>query len=287
MFLKFVKKHGRQAGEGMIHFKNERGFTLVELLVGLLAAAAITYAAMSLYVTEHKQLLVQEQISDMQGNIRSATEMLASAVRKAGFNLPETLYPLETHDTSPDTITVTFDSGALDGVKSIYDMADPTDELRCAHGDDISGLKDGDWAYIYDSDAKIGEFFQTTRVLAGPPRIQHSTMALSRNYLASSDILKIGRIKFFIDQSDSTYPNLMIQTYGSAPQIFAENIIDLNFRYFLASGAIVTQTNTPNEIRMVEIDVLGRTSSPDPEFFQDYRTRNFTLRVKVRNLGFN
>ncbi len=67
----------------------------------------------------------------------------------------------------------------------------------------------------------------------------------------------------------------------------AENIIDLNFRYFLESGAIVTQTNTPSLIRMVEIDVLGRTESADTEFFQDYRTRNFTLRVKVRNLGIN
>jgi hypothetical protein len=79
----------------------------------------------------------------------------------------------------------------------------------------------------------------------------------------------------------------MIRVYGSQPVIFAENIIDLNFRYFMANGAIVTQTNTPEQIRMVEIDVLGRTSSPDPEFHQDYRTRNFTLRVKVRNLGFD
>lgn len=269
----------------MIYADNQRGFTLVELLVGLLAIAAITYAAMSLYITEHNQLLVQEQISDMQANMRAATEMLGSAIRKGGFNLPETLTPIETDDTGPDTITVTFDSGALVAVKSMYDMVSPTDELRCDHSDDISKLSDGDWAYIYDTDASVGEFFQATRVLAGPPRIQHSTMSLSRNYPAGSNILKISRIKFFVDQSDSTASNLMIQVYGSQPEIMAENIIDLNFRYFMESGAVVTQTNTPDLIRMVEIDVLGRTESADTEFFQDYRTRNFTLRVKVRNLG--
>jgi prepilin-type N-terminal cleavage/methylation domain-containing protein len=270
----------------MIYADNQRGFTLVELLVGLLAIAAITYAALSLYIAEHNQLLAQEQISDMQANMRTATEMLGSAIRKGGFNLPETLTPIETDDTGPDTITVTFDSGALVAVTSMYDMVSQTDELRCDHADDISKLTEGDWAYIYDDVAKVGEFFEVTRVLAGPPRIQHITMALSRNYPAGSDILKISRLKFFVSPNDdSTSSNLMIQVYGSQPEIMAENIIDLNFRYFLESGAIVTQTNTPSLIRMVEIDVLGRTESADPEFFQDYRTRNFTLRVKVRNLG--
>ena len=164
-------------------------------------------------------------------------------------------------------------------------MTSQTEELRCVQGDDISKLSEGDWAYIYDDDANVGEFFEVTRVLAGPPRIQHITMALSQKYLAGSNILKISRLKFFVDQSDSTDSNLMIQVYGSQPEIMAENIIDLNFRYFLESGAIVTQTNTPGQIRIVEIDILGRTASPDPDFENEYRTRNFTLRVKVRNLG--
>ncbi len=265
---------------------NQHGFTLIELLIGLLAAAAITYATLSLYLTQHKQLLIQDEISDLQGNIRASTEMLASAIRKAGFNLPNPLSAIETHDTGPDTITVTFDSGALAGVKSTNDVVDPYGEFRCANGDDISKLNEGDWAYVYDPDVELGEFFEVTRVLAGPPRIQHITTALSRNYPAGSDISKISRIKFFVSPNDdSTSTDLMIQIYGSQPEIFAENIIDLNFRYFLESGAIVTQTNTPDQIRMVEIDVLGRTGSPDPEFFEEYRTRNFTLRVKVRNLG--
>ncbi len=134
----------------MIYANNQRGFTLVELLVGLLAVAAITYAAMSLYITEHNQLLVQEEISDMQANIRTATEMLATAIRKGGFTLPATLTAIETGDTGPDTITVTFDSGALVAIKSRYDMVSLTDELRCDNGDDISKLYEGDWAYIYD-----------------------------------------------------------------------------------------------------------------------------------------
>lgn len=267
--------------------RGEGGFTLVELLVGLLASAILTYAALSLYVTQHKQMLVQDEIADMQGNIRAATETLATAIRKAGYNLPGTFNAIETDDTDPDTVTVTFDSGALVGVELRFDMADATAEIRCDQSDDVSALKDYDWAYIYDPNTESGEFFLATRVLAGPPRIEHSTMPLSRAYLAGSQLLKITRIKFFVDQSDSTRSDLKIQLYGLESQTFAENIVDLNFRYYLQNGAIVTQTGTPDQIRMVEIDILGRTASADTEFAQPYRTRRFTLRVKVRNLAFD
>jgi prepilin-type N-terminal cleavage/methylation domain-containing protein len=264
--------------------RREAGFTLVELMVGLVAAAILTYAAFSLYLTQHKQMLVQDEISDLQANIRAAAETLAKALRKAGYNLPGNMFnAIETGDTNPDTVTITFDSGGLVNVTLRYDIA-PTDEIRCQVGDDVDALNDGEWGFIYNPGTETGELFQASRVFFGPPRIQHD-VPLSQSYPAGSQVLKITRVKFFLDQSDSTRSDLMIQLYGNQPQTFAENIIDLNFRYFLANGAVVTQTNTPNEIRMVEIDVLGRTASADTEFAQPYRTRRFTLRVKVRNLS--
>ena len=264
---------------------NQHGFTLIELLIGLLAAAAITYATLSLYVTQHKQLLIQDEISDLQGSIRASSEMLATAIRKAGYNIRGSLTAIETDDTNPDSITITFDSGALRGVVLESDMSSVTEALDCS-GHDLTKLEAGNWAYIFDPDSSSGEFFLVSDVDQMSGLIGHSTMALARNYPAGSDISKINRIKFFLSPNDdSTRTDLMIQVYGSQPVIFAENIIDLNFRYFLESGAIVTQTNTPGQIRMVEIDILGRTASPDPDFENEYRTRNFTLRVKVRNLG--
>lgn len=270
----------------MLLSNNQRGFTMVELLIGLLAAAVLTYAALSLYITQHKQLLVQEQIADMQASVRASAETMGKAIRMAGNNIPAVLTAIESSDSNPDTIVVTFDTGMVFGVELRYDLTDPYDEIRCLQGNDVSGLNEGDWAYILDPNMDSGEFFLISRVLAGPPRIQHNSSPLSGTYLAGSLILKIARIKYFVDQSDSTGSNLMIQTYGSQPEVFAENIVNLDFRYFLANGAIVTQTNNPGEIRMVEIDVLGRTAMADPDFAEEYRTRNFTLRVKVRNLRF-
>jgi prepilin-type N-terminal cleavage/methylation domain-containing protein len=261
--------------------KKQSGFTLIEVLIGFLLAAIVTYAAMSLYITQHKEMIVQDQIADMQANTRAAAEVIANAVKRAGLNAPKNI-AITTYDTNPDTIMLIYDSGELDDVRIVFPMPPPSSELRC-DGYDLSPLAPLDWIYIYDPIADYGQFLQVTHV-QNSDHLQHNTMPTTHLYPAGSWVIKMIQVKFFVDQSNPDHPTLMIQTFTNTPQPFAENITDLNFRYFLANGAIVTQTNTPELIRMVEIDVVGRTNDPDQEFFTDYRTRNFNLRVKVRNL---
>jgi len=265
--------------------KNQQGFTLVELLVGMLAAAILSYAALSLYTTQHKQMLVQDEITDLQDNLRASAEILGTSIRNAGNNLPPTLVAIEAHDTNPDTIVVTYDSGVFSGIVVTNTLNNTAQALDC-NSSEIPGLNSGDWLYIYDEPVNIGEFFNATSVQTIPARIQHTT-PLSRIYPPGSTIQKIIRVKFFVDQPDSTRSNLMMQTYGGQPQIFAENVADLDFRYFLSNGSIVTQPIIANNIRLVEIDLLGRSSIRDEALFNQYRTRNFTLRVNVRNLSYN
>lgn len=267
----------------MVRIKLQAGFTIVELLVSLLAASIVTYSAMSLYITQHKEMIIQEQVADMQSNIRAAAELIAKTVRKAGYNIMGNLSAIETCDSDPDTIVITYDSNNLVDVCLDQTMPQLSSDLNC-QDHDLSGLPANSPAYIYDALAGIGEMFVASRTLTVPSRIR-PTGPLLRTYPAGSIVISMNRIRFFIDQSNPDHPNLMIQNFGSAPEVFAEDIVDLNFRYFMADGSIVRQTAAPERIRMVEIDVVGRTGSPDDDFLSEYRTRNFTLRVKVRNLG--
>ncbi|UCE65969.1 MAG: hypothetical protein JSU85_14115 [Candidatus Zixiibacteriota bacterium] len=266
----------------MVRKKSQSGLTVVELLVGLIAGSVVMYAAMSLYISQHKQIIVQEQIADMQSNIRAATEVIARAVRNAGYNILGGLSAIETHNSNPDTIVITYDSGKLVNVRLEQAMPQTSSDLNC-QDHDLSALPENASVYIYDTLANVGEFFLASRTMTAPSRIRPAN-PLSRIYPAGSIIISMNRVRFFIDRSISEHANLMLQSFGSNPEVFAENIIDLNFRYFMADGSIVTQTSTPENIRMVEIDVVGRTDLSDDDFITDYRARNFTLRVKVRNL---
>jgi len=260
------------------------GFTLIELLISVFLAAIVTSAAMGIYITQHKQLIVQDEISDMQANIRAAAVELATNIRMAGFNVPGTVPKLEAYNTNPDTIIVTFDAGNLDNVQIEHDMPQVSAELRC-DGHDVSGLTDGDWVFIYDPVNDTGEFFETSHIQFASSNIQHNTMPLTRTYTTGSLVIKMNRFKYYIDRTDPNHPNLMMQAVGQQPEIYAENITDLNFRYVLSSGAIVDVPPSSDMVREILINIQAQTNDPDHEFETPYRSRTLDTRVKVRNLG--
>lgn len=266
--------------------KANKGFTIVELLVALLLAAIVTSAAMALYITQHKQLLVQDQVSDMQSSVRAATAELATKVRMAGYKVPDGMPSIVAQNSNPDTILISFDAGETGDIQIEHEMPRPSAELRC-DGHDLHGLNDNDWIYIYDPFARVGEFFLATNVQYASSHIQHNTMPLSRIYPRGSKILKINRFKYYVDSSNPNHPNLMVQVGSDAAQIYAENITGLNFSYVLSSGAIVDNPPICDMVREVIITVNARNDKVDNEFQSQYRYRTLTTRVKVRNLGVN
>jgi len=69
----------------MKNLKNQKGITLVELLIGALISIIIVSAVLGFYITQHNHWLVQEEISDMQQNSRALLDELTRYVRKAGY----------------------------------------------------------------------------------------------------------------------------------------------------------------------------------------------------------
>jgi hypothetical protein len=254
------------------------------MLMAALLAAIVASAALVIYVTQHKQLLVQDEVSDLQANIRAAAVELTTNIRLAGYGVPEGIPKLEGYDTNPDTIAVMFDAGNLEDVRIEHPMPQPSAELRC-DGHDLSGLYDGDWVFIYDPNADSGEFFEVTQVQYAAGHIQHNTMPLSRAYPAGSWVVKMNYFKYYIDDTDPDHPNLMMWAPGMGAQVYAENITDLNIQYVLSSGAVVDLFPDEDLVREIIINIDARTNTPDDEFQSDYRLRDLTTRVKVRNLG--
>jgi prepilin-type N-terminal cleavage/methylation domain-containing protein len=263
--------------------QGNKGFTILELLIGVLLSGIVVSAALSLYVTGHKQMMVQDDVANLQASARSSAEMMARTIRMAGNNVPVSLNSIETYNTNPDTIVITYDSEDLKDVTIEQDMPDEASPIRC-DGHDLNKLSAGDWIYIFDPTTLSGEFCAVSDIDRENAVILHTTMPLSKPYQVGSKVLKLNRSKFYVDQSDSTQSNLMTQQIGHGPEVFAENISNLNFRYFLSWGAVVDQTETPAFIHMVEIGITARSPKPDEAFNNFHRVRSTTFRVKVRNL---
>lgn len=267
--------------------KSLRGTSFLEVMIALLILSVVTTAIFKLYITQHKNYLTQDDITTIQQNVRASIDELSRHIRMAGYDLPLGLPSIAAANTDPDTITITYLSDGCDTYLSAP-MPQPSSELKC--GTDISCFYDGQWVYIYDPDLAAGEWLEITHVQAAAKHLQHNTMVLSRKYDANALVLAMSQIKFFVDNTtDPNHPNLMIHIMGQTPQVFAEDITDLQFQYCMKNGAVVDVPTVIDNIREVSISISGRSHKPDAELAEElenqYRQRTFSTSVYLRNIG--
>jgi hypothetical protein len=267
-------------------FRSNKGITLVESLIALLLAGIITAAMFKVYVNQHHAWMIQDSVIEMQQNARAAIDELTRQLRMTGYALPNGLAPLQAYDTDPDTIVILYETGTGCNAPIEHDMPQPSAELRC-DGHDVSCFYDGQDAFIYDPNLESGEFFTVTHVQVGSSHIQHSLAPLSRSYPQGSLVLSIDRVKYYIDYSDTLHPRLMIQVGNASPQVYAEDIVDLQFDYTLKNGITLSQPPSAmaRDIRQIAITINARTPKPDVEFEQNpYRYETYQSKVFLRNL---
>jgi len=264
--------------------KSCRGISLIEMLLALLITGVLTAAIFRIYVNQHHNWIIQDSVIEMQQNARAAVDELTRQIRQTGYQLPNGLSPLEAYNTDPDTIVIHYNGEECDAPIE-HAMPQPSAELRC-DGHDVSCFYIGQLAYIWDPDAGEGEFFEITQVQTASSHIQHNTSALSKCYPKGSVILSLNRVKFYIDRSDTLHPKLMVQFGAFPPQIYAEDITDLQFTYTLKNGLSVSAPPVAADVREIAVSVTARTHNPDVEFGDNpYRFETYRSNVYLRNLG--
>jgi len=260
------------------------GFSLMEVLIALFLTTLITTAAFKAYITQHKNYLIQDDITEIQQGARASIDELTKQIRMAGYALPYGLPSIIAANTNPDTITISYHQEGCDTYLSAP-MPQTSSELKC--GTDISCFSPSQWVYIWEPDSAKGEWFEISWVQPSSGHLQHRNSDLGRKYGTKSTILSLTRVQFYIDRTDPNHPNLMMKAVGKDPQVYAENITDLQFRYKLSNGTIVDVPPTVEDIREVLITVTGRSANPDPDrpHGDQYRFRTYSSSVSLRNLN--
>jgi type IV pilus assembly protein PilW len=86
---------------------NDRGFTLVEIMVALALAGIVMGLIYTAFLSQQRSYLAQEQVSAMQQNIRSGLTMLIREIRMAGFD-PTANAGATISAATPNSITFTY-----------------------------------------------------------------------------------------------------------------------------------------------------------------------------------
>jgi hypothetical protein len=265
--------------------KSVKGITLIEILVALFVTGVISAAMFRIYLNQHHAWLIQDSVIEMQQNARASIDELTRQLRMAGYELPTGLAAIGGFNTNPDTIFVNYRMEDGCDAPIEHAMPQPSAELRC-DGHYVGCFYDGQQAYIFDPFVEQGEFFIITHVQEAAYHIQHNITTLSKCYPQGSIIIPVDRVKFYIDQSDTLHPKLMIQVGAAPAQVYAEDIVDLQFTYTLKNGSVSDVPTIPKDVRGISVRVTARTPNPDVEFANEpYRFETYESRVYLRNLG--
>ena len=97
---------------------NKRGITIIELLVGLVICSIAIAATYRVFTAQSNAYVVQDQVVEVQQNIRSAMEIIVRDLRMAGFDYDnstslvriEDFKPLPPYIIAGNTITVWYEN---------------------------------------------------------------------------------------------------------------------------------------------------------------------------------
>src|SRR3990167_2983918 len=68
---------------------NKQGFTLIEIVIGLAISLILMGVAVSIFNVQRKSYSLQEQVTEMQQNVRATMDMMVREIRMAGYDPTE------------------------------------------------------------------------------------------------------------------------------------------------------------------------------------------------------
>jgi Tfp pilus assembly protein PilV len=103
---------------------NQRGMSILELLISSLLSLLVVAAALEFYLTSHKSWLMQSDVAEVQQNARVCLDEMAGHMRMAGYGLP-TGHPA--FEFGSDSLTIYYvRNGKVDTILYFVDPVDST-----------------------------------------------------------------------------------------------------------------------------------------------------------------
>ena len=102
--------------------KNEQGFTIVELLAGLAIGMLLLSVAVTMLSTQMETFNEEEELSEMQQNIRVAMDMIVRETKMAGYDPAEKGFYGVSYDAGQLHIVADLDGNGVTNTVSLEDI---------------------------------------------------------------------------------------------------------------------------------------------------------------------
>jgi type II secretory pathway pseudopilin PulG len=260
---------------------NDRGFTLVELIVASLIMIVAMGALMSFLRRDQTAREISGHVIESRQNARTALDFIVSEIRMAGSGVA---IPVVTSTSSGDSLIlypVTPDS--IDGRYEMFTLlekpGDTETTLSSAMVDassiiavvDTTGFAEGDLIVV--TNGSSADLFEITAVDGGTRRLAHDASASYNQaaghrpwppggYAQGSRVVKMDVITYYLDRADSTCPTIMRQVGVGDPRVISEFVNAMELQYELQDLTIVTMPANPMLIKNVIVTIEAASDEP-------------------------
>jgi type II secretory pathway pseudopilin PulG len=278
-----------------MNLKKDEGITLIELLVGLAISGLVIAGMYRTFVSQQKVYVVQDQVVDMQQNLRGAINRMVKEIRMAGLGNVSMLLPVTfggktfnnvINPDSPVNGSITILSGSEGPCAIAVATQFGQNQIK------VSTLTDSLGNQLFDTNNRkyisIGgiESHVITSIDNPSSTITlHDTLLY--DYPVGAPVFCIRAITYQIGVENGTPTLERDDNTGAGSQPLSDSIENLQFAYFDANG---NPTAAPANIRMVRVTLTARADRPDPDLKEGdhYRRRQVASNIHLVNmdLGF-
>ncbi len=300
--------------------KNSKAVTLIELLIALAVSAILIAGIYRVYISQQRSYASQEQVADMQQNVRVAINRMLREIRMAGFG------GKNENTGGENDIIKTFGN-----VNGYINIVNPINDASTIRGDNVG---DSDEIVVISAFEKLGRLDQnatagattvtvsydggttfntgvrrylciggkdnyTVTNVSGDGTVLEISPNLRKDYnvrdsennliIPETPVFLVRAIKYGLRWRGSVpvlFRDLYPNTGSSQRDTIAEYIENLQFRYVLIDGSESDAPGNPKEIRGIRVTITARTQMSDPQIqgAGGFRRRTLNTYVDLRNL---
>jgi len=273
-------------------FKKDKGITLIELLIALVISGLLLAAAYRTFLGQQKTFVIQEQVVDMQQNVRVAINRMMAELRMAGFGHVSMVFPV-TYPTGTFNSVLNLDTptaGALTFISAVGGTSTLTTEGGVGQNQIVvSTLTDGQGSALFDTgnrqNISIGglESHVITAIDHGTKTI---TLKAPLNFFhpIGTSLFTVMALTYQVALINGVPTLLRDENMGVGPQPQADHIENLQFTYLDANG---NPTANAADIRIITVSLTARTERKDTDLGSGdgYRRRQIASNIHLRNMG--
>ncbi len=250
------------------NFKNSKGASLIELLIGATLGVLVLGAVISIYVKEDEVISRESEETDIRAKGRHLIKFLAEEIRMAGFGLPPGMGVIDISASD----SVTFRSNLFDvrtttppGSEGTTAIASGANSITVVNGSEFA---DGDNIVIYDPSFRASEL-NTVNGSPTSTNIPLGTAAGSDfTYSKNSKLVTINKYNTVILYQDGTAIKKSID--GTVSTLITDPSIS-SLQFTFDSGAAADVAKIGISLEMVD---PNDTTQGVIEFESDIALRN-------------